>query len=124
MVSVASIANRERSDYVDEDAKYVGADGLLNDEGIRVQTNKISTILRIALANGHDAIVLGAFGCGVYHLDPEQIASMFKTVLDKDEFRGQFGKVAFAILERKRGEPIGKDGKYAPFYRIFGVDPL
>ncbi len=124
MISVASIANRGKSDYVDDDAKYVGADGLLNEDGIRIQTNKISTILRIALDNGHDAIVLGAFGCGVYHLDPDQIASMFKAVLDKDEFRGRFGKVAFAILERKNAEPHGKDGKYAPFYRIFGVDPL
>ena len=120
IVSVASIANRAKNEYVNEDMKYVDANGLLNEEGMKIQKNKIATILRIALSNGHDSIVLGAFGCGAYHLDPEQIANLFDLVLNQDEFKGQFKKVVFAILES--GYPQGRYGKFGPFYSHFGID--
>ncbi len=125
IVSVASVANRARNEYVDEDAKYVDENGLLNAEGVKIQKNKIATIFRIALSNGHDSIVLGAFGCGAYHLDSEQIASLFESVLNQEEFKGQFKKVVFAILESPNPKfPHGRDGKFGPFYRLFGIDPF
>ncbi len=125
IVSVASIANRAKNEFVDEDAKYVDENGRLNAEGVRIQKNKIATIFRIALTNGHDSIVLGAFGCGAYHLDPEQIASLFEDVLNQEEFKGQFKKVVFAILERPNSKvPQERFGKFGPFYRLFGIDPF
>lgn len=124
VVSVASIANREKNEFVDEDARYVDENGQLNAEGVKIQANKIATIFRIALTNGHDSIVLGAFGCGAYRLDPEQIASLFEAVLNQEEFKGQFKKVVFAILERPNPKvPQGRLGKFGPFYRLFGIDP-
>ena len=84
------------------------------------QTTKIRTIYRIALANGHDSIVLGAFGCGVYNLLPSEVSRLFYDILNESEFKGNFKKIVFAILEtQKRGKVIGSLGKFKPFYELF-----
>lgn len=57
--------------------------------------HRIETLMRIAAANGADTLVLGAFGCGFFGNDPEQVASLFKTWLDAHP--GQFEKVVFSI---------------------------
>jgi hypothetical protein len=46
---------------------------------------------------------------------------MFYDVLNEPEFKGNFKKVVFAILERKakKGFTIGKNGKFKPFYDLF-----
>ena len=89
-----------------------------------IEANKIRTIFRIALENGHDSIVGGAFGCGIFRLHSDEVAGLFRDVLNEPEFKNRFKKIVFAIYEGKpsprRREPIGRDGKYAPFYEIFG----
>lgn len=70
----------------------------LTEEGILVMLNKIRTIYRIALDNGHDSLVLGAWGCGVFRHNPGQIAQMFLQVLDESEFKNKFKEVCFAVL--------------------------
>ena len=67
IVTVASLSNREKNDYTNDERVYFDDTGWLTDEGRKVEANKIRTIYRIALENGHDSIVLGAFGCGVYY---------------------------------------------------------
>lgn len=95
-------------------------DGHLSEAGKQVQANKIRTILRIALYHGHDALVLGAFGCGDYGLNPDEIARIFFEVFQEEEFSDRFKKVIFAIKERKsRGKIIGEEGLYKPFYDQF-----
>jgi uncharacterized protein (TIGR02452 family) len=42
-------------------------------------------------------LVLGAFGCGVFVNQPEEVAEIFDQLF-KDEFRGKFESVVFAIL--------------------------
>lgn len=69
----------------------------LTEEGKKIMFNKIRTIFRIAISNGHDSIVLGAWGCGVNKQRPKQLATMFKMVLDEIEFRRKFREVVFAI---------------------------
>ena len=84
--------------------------------------DKIRTIYRIALLGGHDSLVLGAFGCGVFQLKPALVAGLFKQVLDEDEFRGKFHTVVFAMLEGKASprNKVEEDGNFAPFYQQFG----
>lgn len=60
--------------------------------------NKIRTILRIGLHKGHDALVLGALGCGAFHNDSAQVARLFHEVIDEQEFKGKYRKLVFAIL--------------------------
>ena len=50
-----------------------------------IEKNKIRTIYRIALDNNHDSIVLGAFGCGVYRLHPEEVSKLFKEIVEEDD---------------------------------------
>lgn len=84
--------------------------------------DKIRTIYRIALLNGHDSVVLGAFGCGVFKLKPELVSAYFKEVLDESEFRNKFKAVVFAMLEGKGGirKKVEEEGAFAPFYHDFG----
>lgn len=124
VITVASLSNREKNDYTNDERIYFDDAGCLTVEGREIETDKIRTIYRIALENGHDSMVLGAFGCGVYHLHSDEVAGIFRSVLDEPEFKNRFKKLVFAIYEGKpsarRRDPIERDGKYAPFYEIFG----
>jgi uncharacterized protein (TIGR02452 family) len=48
--------------------------------------------------HGHDAVVLGAWGCGVFRNDPEMVAELFAGAL-RGRFAGVFDVVAFAVLD-------------------------
>lgn len=119
VISVAALNFRENTRYVNEELRFKAADGGFTSDGDAVQMNKIRTIFRIALANGHDSLVLGAFGCGAFRLPPEAVAEQFARVMDELEFEGRFRAVVFAILEPGAvGDP--RNGKFAPFYCLFG----
>jgi uncharacterized protein (TIGR02452 family) len=60
--------------------------------------SRIDRVLRIAAAHGHDAAVLGAWGCGVFGNDPREIAGLFRQALD-GPFAGVFARVAFAVVD-------------------------
>ena len=125
VVTVASLSNREKNSLnAVAERVYFDAEGCLTDEGRVIEANKIRTIYRIALENGHDSIVGGAFGCGIFRLHCDEVAGLFRDVLNEPEFKNRFKKIVFAIYEGKptsrRRDPIGRDGKYAPFYEIFG----
>ena len=102
--------------------EYRVADGGFTPEGAQVMCDKIRTIYRIALLNGHDSLVAGAFGCGVFQLKPALVAGFFKQVLGEEEFRGKFHTVAFAMLEGKASprNKVEEEGDFAPFYQLFG----
>jgi len=57
---------------------------------------KIKRILEIAAEEGHEVLILGAWGCGVFNNDPVEIAGQFNGYL-ANEFRGVFREVVFAI---------------------------
>ncbi|NGX41877.1 MAG: hypothetical protein K940chlam7_00151 [Chlamydiae bacterium] len=67
--------------------------------------NKIRIILRCAAYYGHDALVLGAYGCGSFCNNPEEVSTFFQDVFEESEFTGQFKCIGFAILAL---EKIGK----------------
>ena len=101
--------------------EYRSEDGGFTPEGKEIMCDKIRTIYRIALLNGHDSLVLGAFGCGTFKLQPELVSTLFKETLEETEFKGKFHTIAFALLEssgpRKK---IEEKGKLASFYEQFG----
>ena len=59
---------------------------------------RIVKVLAVAQANGHDALVLGAWGCGNFANDPGLIADLFRQALD-GPFKGAFRQVTFAIVD-------------------------
>ncbi len=120
IISVASLANTDYLKYCDDDSKYFNGD-LLNNKGIEIEKNKIRTILRIGLDNNHDSLILGAFGCGVYHLDCNQVVNLFNEVFNEIEFKNKFKKIVFAIYEGAGSSRriVGENGKFKPFYDIF-----
>jgi uncharacterized protein (TIGR02452 family) len=59
---------------------------------------RIDNVLTVAAMHGHEALILGAWGCGVFGNDSREIAELFHQALTGD-FRGVFRRVVFAILD-------------------------
>lgn len=57
-------------------------------------------ILRVAAEQGHETLVLGAWGCGVFRNDPDEVAGVFAELLADPELRGRFAQIVFAIYDR------------------------
>ena len=122
VITVAALSFREPNEFCNEERQYMAADGGFTPEGDAIQLNKIRTICRLALGNGRDSVVLGAFGCGVNKLPCEAVADQFRRVFAEPEFTGKFRALVFAILEKRPTavHPTEDQGKFAPFYRLFG----
>ncbi len=123
VITVASLSNRVKQNRENPERAFFDSDGHFIPEGREIEANKIRTIFRIALDNDHDSIVLGAFGCGAYRLFPEDVAPLFKEILDEPEFKNRFRKLVFAIYEGKpqrKNTVTGREGKFKPFYDLFG----
>jgi len=59
---------------------------------------RLTRILQVALSNGVDALILGAFGCGAFMNDPRIVAEAHRRVLTK--FRHNFEKIEYAVYCR------------------------
>jgi len=70
--------------------------GIYYDDDRKLLTSKIESIFKIALANGHDSLVLGAIGCGVFKNPPIEVANIFKIMIRI--YGKHFKKIGFAIL--------------------------
>ena len=64
-----------------------------------VMIKRIDKILSIAALNNQEALVLGAFGCGVFKNNPEDVAMYFKSLLE-GKFKGVFQHITFAIYDK------------------------
>ncbi|MGW4726391.1 TIGR02452 family protein [Streptomyces sp. NPDC004291] len=81
--------------------------------------SRAERVLETAAAAGYRRLVLGAWGCGVFRNDPEQVAGAFRTLLTGDgRFAGHFEEVVFAVLDRASGTPT-----LAAFARVLGRTP-
>lgn len=74
--------------------KLIGEKYQLEDR--KIMTQKIESIFKVAKLHGHDSLVLGALGCGVFMNPPYEVAGIFKTMLSKYSFK----RVGFAILSK------------------------
>lgn len=59
---------------------------------------RIHRVLAIAHAMGHDALVLGAWGCGAFGNDPQRTAQSFRSILE-EAFPRAFDDIVFAITD-------------------------
>jgi uncharacterized protein (TIGR02452 family) len=87
------------------------------DEIRRVMQERVERVLGVAALHGHEVVVLGAWGCGVFKNDPEQIAELFRTAL-AGRFRGAFTHVVFAVLDSSDERRFVR-----PFEKVFGTVP-
>ena len=83
---------------------------------------KIRQICDIALENGHDSLVLSAFGCGAYKTPPTEMARLFKEVLTSDTYKDKFKAIHFAIINLKSTNGAhNPQGNFKPFYDAFNA---
>ncbi len=68
------------------------------DEILPTLRERALRVLSVAALHGHDAIVLGAWGCGAFQNDPREVAAIFREALH-GPFCGVFARVAFAVLD-------------------------
>lgn len=63
-----------------------------------VRRRRMGRALAFMADGGFDAVVLGAWGCGVFGNSPQEVAGEFRELLCA-EFRGAFPRVVFAICD-------------------------
>jgi len=80
---------------------------------------KIELICQTAKHYGHDALVLGPLGCGVWRSPPRQMAEIMRSVLSS--YRGVFKQVTFACLDKG---VVGASSNYTIFKEVFGTSTL
>ena len=62
---------------------------------------RLRLVLAVAARHEVEALVLGAWGCGVFANDPAQVAQLFAEVLADPAIRGRFRRLDFAIFDPK-----------------------
>jgi len=75
--------------------------GTLNDKDTKHTKEKMRLIYDIALKHGHDSLLLGAWGSGVFENPPKHMAELFQSTLNESAYKNRFKKVAFAVLGSK-----------------------
>ena len=77
---------------------------------------RMNIVLNVAIHNNADVLILGAWGCGVFKNDVDQVAGMFHESLGSGGlFHGAFHHICFAVYDR------GSDNKtIGPFRTRFG----
>jgi len=78
-----------------------------------IMWERILKVLGVAHHHGHEALVLGAWGCGAFGNDGNMIAQLFKQAL-AENYRGAFQKVVFAITDWSNEQKF-----IGPFREVF-----
>lgn len=111
------LAEPYRCGFVTSPAVNAGTylkDGGRQADVTREMRHRIDKVLHVMAGHGHDAAVLGAWGCGVFRNDPEVIADLFREAL-VTRFSGAFRRVVFAVLDWSAEQRF-----LGPFERRFG----
>lgn len=79
---------------------------------------RIEYVLAIALSQGYQYLILGAWGCGVFQNEPADIAqSFYQALFEKHTYAKYFKEIIFAILDHS------KDKKFiGPFENLFTIN--
>jgi uncharacterized protein (TIGR02452 family) len=79
-------------------------------------TERASKVLALSASRGCDALVLGAWGCGVFQNDPATVARVFaEQVSPGAPFARLFRHILFAVYDTSRERSV-----YGAFERRFG----
>ena len=81
-----------------------------DEENTKVLKSRIEFILDVAKHNDADTLILGAYGCGVFGQDAEEVATIFKEFLTTTY--KCFDTIVFAV-------PNGRDKNYEKFIKVF-----
>ena len=87
--------------------KYTGVSDAENSAALK---ERIHFLLQVAALSGAEVLILGAYGCGVFGQDPEEVAAIFKDELEMFTFK----EAVFAIIKSDR------DNNYEAFEGVFG----
>ncbi|TGE06282.1 TIGR02452 family protein [Hymenobacter fodinae] len=68
---------------------------------VPVMRQRLRLVLAVAARHGIQALVLGAWGCGVFGNEPAQIAQLLAEALAEPAIRGRFQRLDFAIFDPK-----------------------
>lgn len=83
------------------------------DRAKRIMKGRMRKILALFAQWGCTRLVLGAYGCGVFRNDPEDVARYWQELLLEEGWGKYFCEVSFSILEKT-------DKNILPFLRRFG----
>ena len=67
---------------------------------------RIRIMLRLSAKYGYQSLVLGAWGCGAFGNNPEDVAEYFRQVLIDEGYGRYFETVCFAIMETPKEKII------------------
>ena len=81
---------------------------------VPVMWERMLKVLAVAVLHGHRSLVLGAWGCGAFGNDSNDIARLFRKALE-ETFRGAFDHVLFAITDWS-----AEQKNIVPFLQNFG----
>lgn len=90
--------------------------GYMPNNANAIYESRIKHIIRSAIDNNVDTLVLGAWGCGAFRQSPELVSNTFVKVLN--EYSGYFKKVIFAIIPTP-GISTFDEGNYSVFLNAF-----
>lgn len=85
-----------------------------NPEDENAMRKRIYNQLYIAEQEGHDALVLGAFGCGAFGNPATVVAKIYQETIDAF-FKDKFEKIVFAVLDRSENP----EGNFRVFQKQF-----
>ncbi|WP_414619742.1 TIGR02452 family protein [Calothrix sp. CCY 0018] len=89
--------------------------GAVRKNGKKQEINKIEStmlqrtekLLSVAAVNDYKVLVLGAWGCGVFKNNPNDVARYFHYhLVENPKFNGLFEKVVFAVLDNTKDESV------------------
>ena len=68
---------------------------------------RLARLLWVAANHQHPALILGAWGCGVFQNEPTMIAGLFAEALGPGgPFHGCFRQVVYAVYDRSPGQEV------------------
>ena len=113
VVSVAAQDLRTGHQHVPDDACFDRA----------LTREKCRSVLWAAAHNGHDAVVLGALGCGAFRNDPDEVCAVFRELLQPGgEFGATFSAVIFAVIKSGRNLRAFAQGGF-PLLKVMSRRP-
>lgn len=74
------------------------ATGLTKEKLQKLLTSRIKRIFQVAMSNGAEVLILGAFGCGAFRNPPEVVAQVFKELTQ--EYKYYFDTIEYAVYCR------------------------
>ncbi len=94
----------------------------VSEEYLELMYQRISSMLYCAATYGYTHLVLGAWGCGAFGNNPEEVAELFCDVIDNFRYDGKdvhqlFETISFAVPYNEK-----RPGNHLAFKAVFGEE--